>query len=48
MTAFEELQQERDIFKIAETRDALSAYCALDTLAMVKIFDVLENTIKSF
>ena len=40
MTAFENLNRETDIFKILETREALLEYCKLDTLAMVKIFEV--------
>ncbi len=43
MNAFEQLQTETDIFKIAELRDNLLAYCKLDTLAMVKIFEFLEK-----
>ena len=43
MAAFEQLQTETDIFKIAELRDNLLAYCKLDTLAMVKIFEFLEK-----
>ncbi len=43
MSAFEQLQTETDIFKIAELRDNLLEYCKLDTLAMVKIFEFLEN-----
>ncbi len=45
MAAFENLQTETDLFKIAETRDALRAYCEMDTLAMVRILEVLENTV---
>lgn len=43
MAAFEQLQNETDLFKIAELRDNLLAYCKLDTLAMVKIFEFLEK-----
>jgi hypothetical protein len=43
MAAFEKLQNETDIFKIAETRDALLEYCKMDTLAMVRILEVLEK-----
>jgi hypothetical protein len=43
MGAFEQLQTESDIFKIAELRDNLLEYCRLDTLAMVKIFEFLEK-----
>lgn len=45
MIAFEKLQTESDMFKIIETREALLEYCKMDTLAMVKIFEVLENAI---
>lgn len=45
MAAFENLQTETDIFKIASTNDALKEYCKMDTLAMVKILEVLENSI---
>ena len=40
--AFERLQPETDLFKIIETRDNLIAYCKMDTLAMVRILEVLE------
>jgi len=43
MSAFEQLQTETDIFKIAELRENLLEYCKLDTLAMVKIFEFIEN-----
>ena len=43
MAAFEQLQTETDIFKIAEIRDALLEYCKMDTLAMVRILEVLED-----
>jgi hypothetical protein len=43
LAAFEQLQNETDLFKIAELRDNLLAYCKLDTLAMVKIFEFLEK-----
>jgi hypothetical protein len=46
MTAFELLQAETDMFKIVEIREQLLAYCKMDTLAMVKIFEVLEKTVK--
>ena len=45
MTAFEQLQTETDLFKIIEIREQLLAYCKLDTLAMVKIVEVLEGAI---
>ena len=43
MTAFENLQTETDIFRIIETREDLLQYCALDTLAMVRIFETLKQ-----
>lgn len=43
MAAFEQLQTETDLFKIAEVRHDLLKYCELDTLAMVKILEVLES-----
>ena len=45
MIAFEQLQKETDMFKILETRENLLEYCKLDTLAMVKIFEVLEKQV---
>ena len=45
MIAFEQLQTETDLFKMIETREQLLEYCKLDTLAMVKIFEVLEKSI---
>ncbi|MEO6902203.1 MAG: DUF2779 domain-containing protein [Bacteroidia bacterium] len=45
MTAFEQLQTETDLIKIIETREQLLEYCKLDTLAMVKIFEVLEKVV---
>ena len=48
MAAFEQLQTENDIFKIAELRDNLLEYCKLDTLAMVKIFEFLEKNLRLF
>jgi hypothetical protein len=44
--AFEALQTETDILKIAETREQLLEYCKLDTLAMVKILEKLEEVVK--
>ncbi|MDQ3191475.1 MAG: DUF2779 domain-containing protein [Bacteroidota bacterium] len=44
--AFEMLQKETDLIKIAETRQALYNYCKLDTLAMVRILEVLEEGVK--
>jgi hypothetical protein len=43
MAAFENLQYETDIFKILETRENLLSYCQLDTLAMLKVFEILED-----
>lgn len=41
--AFFNLREELDIEKIKETREALLAYCGLDTLAMVKILEKLYS-----
>lgn len=46
MIAFEQLQKETDIFKIIQTREELTEYCKLDTLAMVKIFEILEKQVE--
>ena len=43
MTSFENLQTEMDMFKILEIREDLLEYCKLDTLSMVKIFEILEQ-----
>ncbi len=43
MIAYENLQRETDMFKIIEIREYLLEYCKLDTLAMVKVFEVLEK-----
>ncbi len=43
--AFNGLQYETDLMKIADTRQQLLEYCKLDTLAMVKIFIKLESVI---
>jgi len=45
MMAFEHLQTETDLFKIIETRENLLEYCKLDTLSMVKIFEILEKAL---
>jgi hypothetical protein len=42
MIAFEKLQNEMDMFKILEVREQLLEYCKMDTLAMVKLIEVLE------
>jgi hypothetical protein len=44
MTVYEQLRNESDLFIQQELRDALLAYCKLDTLAMVKILEVLEKS----
>jgi len=43
--AFEQLFDEKDMFKIDETRKKLLEYCKLDTLAMVKILEKLSISI---
>ncbi|MES2140845.1 MAG: DUF2779 domain-containing protein [Bacteroidota bacterium] len=45
MVAFEHLQTETDLFKIIETREDLLEYCKLDTLSMVRIFEILEKQV---
>jgi hypothetical protein len=42
-TAFESLWDETDLMIIAETKEQLLEYCKLDTLAMVRILEKLEN-----
>lgn len=44
MIAYEKLQTENDMFKILEVREQLLDYCKMDTLAMVRIFEVLERS----
>jgi hypothetical protein len=44
MTVYENLRKETDLFVQQEMREALLAYCKLDTLAMVKILEVLEKS----
>jgi len=41
--AYESLQTETDLMLIAEIKQQLLEYCKLDTLAMVKILEKLEN-----
>jgi hypothetical protein len=41
--AFESLYYETDLIRIADTRTNLLKYCKLDTFAMVKILEILEN-----
>ncbi|MCW3083064.1 MAG: hypothetical protein JWP12_430 [Bacteroidetes bacterium] len=43
MIAYEKLQKETDMFKLLEVREQLLEYCKMDTLAMVKLFEVLEK-----
>ena len=45
MTSFEHLITETDMFKIIEIRDELLEYCKMDTLAMVKVFEILEKQV---
>jgi hypothetical protein len=40
--AYESLQTETDLMKIAEIKEQLLEYCKLDTLGMVKILEELE------
>ena len=46
MSAFEQLQRETDMFAIEEIREALHEYCRMDTLAMVKLLEVLEQAVE--
>jgi hypothetical protein len=46
MGAYEKLRHETDLFVQQELREALLAYCKLDTLAMVKILEVLEKSVE--
>ena len=41
--SFEKLLHEDDLFRVKEIRKDLLEYCKLDTLAMVKILEVLES-----
>jgi predicted RecB family nuclease len=45
MIAFEKLQTETDMFRILEVREQLLEYCKMDTLAMVRIFEILERSV---
>lgn len=45
MIAFENLRLETDMFKILDVREQLLAYCKMDTWAMVKLFEVLEDAV---
>lgn len=46
MSAYENLEKNMDLFSRHETIDALREYCRLDTLAMVKLLEVLEKAVK--
>jgi hypothetical protein len=43
MAVYDQLHLETDMFAIEERKAELLEYCRLDTLAMVKIFEVLEQ-----
>ena len=43
MIAYENLNKETDMFRILDIREQLVEYCKMDTLAMVKVFEVLEG-----
>lgn len=43
--AFENLQQENDMFKILELKEQLETYCKLDTWAMVRIWQEMKSII---
>ena len=45
MTAYENLGKETDMFRILEIKEQLLEYCKLDTLAMVKVFEILEKAL---
>ncbi len=45
MIAYEKLQKETDMFKIAEVREHLLEYCRMDTFAMIKVFEVLKKAV---
>ncbi|MGD1847781.1 MAG: DUF2779 domain-containing protein, partial [Salibacteraceae bacterium] len=42
---YSNLQREEDMFKRLEGQEALRAYCHLDTLAMVRILEALEEAV---
>lgn len=42
MAVYDGLERENDLFARAEKLDALKAYCTLDTLGMVRIYEVLK------
>ena len=43
LAAFEKLNNQEDMFKVLEIREALIEYCKMDTLGLVKIFSKLEE-----
>jgi hypothetical protein len=43
LAAFENLQNESDLFQAQEIREALVEYCKMDTFGLVKIIDALEK-----
>jgi hypothetical protein len=45
MAVYAKLENSGDLFEIAEGKTALEEYIRLDTFGMVKIFEVLENSI---
>ena len=46
MLAYHEMCSTDDLFRLAEIREGLLEYCRLDTLAMVKILEVLEGMVE--
>ena len=44
MAVYDGLEKENDLFARAEKLDALKEYCTLDTLAMVRIYQVLKSS----
>ena len=45
MAVYDGLERETDLFARAEKLDALREYCTLDTLAMVRIYEVLKAAV---
>lgn len=45
MAVYDGLEKETDLFARAEKLDALKEYCTLDTLAMVRIYQVLRSAV---
>lgn len=46
MIVFEQMQTQTDLFKLAEEREQLLAYCKMDTWAMVQLFAALEKAVQ--